>query len=265
MATRKQTKAKRKGEPSEAKLKGAKRPAAKRAETKGKPKSVFRMSEKGHDSRVKAGTRARLPGGGLESDGHKATRQKLRPHLENGAPNPADAAVDREGEHAAATADRRALPRSPGEDIVVRRLYEALERHATESKLGHVAVDAQFDWGEETENPDLHPDLAFVSFDRWAAYRTVPQQLTWHVVPELVVEIRRAADSQDDFKSRLENYFNAGVQRVWLVDPSHKKVHDHESASSARVVDEQEAIDGGQILPGFSYPVGELVASEQRS
>jgi Uma2 family endonuclease len=83
------------------------------------------------------------------------------------------------------------------------------------------------------------------------------------VVPELVIEFQRGSQSKEDLSSRLEGYFKAGVERVWLVDPSHLKIHDHESPSSARTFDRRSSIDGGRILPGFVYPVAELAGDEQ--
>jgi hypothetical protein len=99
-----------------------------------------------------------------------------------------------------------------------------------------VAQDAQFDWGE-TGNQELHPDLAFVSFDRWAAYRHVPKGLTWHVVSDLVVKIIRGSEQTEPISAWLETYFHAGVNRVWVVYPDQLKVHDHDSLSSSRVLD----------------------------
>ena len=88
-------------------------------------------------------------------------------------------------------------------------------------------------WGE-TGNQNLHPDLAFVSFDRWAAYRRVPKGLPWHVVPDLVVEIVRESEATKPISAWLESYFQSGVNRVWVVYPEQLKVHDHDSPSSSR-------------------------------
>ena len=124
--------------------------------------------------------------------------------------------------------------------------------------MGHVAQDALFDWGESTEQ-ELHPDLAFVSFERWAPYRHVPTPHIWHVIPDLVVQVKRALEPADRVRSCLEGYFQAGVRRVWVVDPDKGKIHDHESPSSARALGRGQVIDGGEVLPGFEFPVGEVM------
>ena len=67
--------------------------------------------------------------------------------------------------------------------------------------------------------------MAFVSFDRWAPYRQVPRTLTWHVVPDLVVEIVGESEEAEESDTRLNDYFRAGVTRVWVV-------HTHELPDS---------------------------------
>jgi Uma2 family endonuclease len=153
---------------------------------------------------------------------------------------------------------QRKAARSQQVERIFLNLFEALDAHAKSQGIGHVAQDAQFDWGE-VGNQELQPDLAFISFDRWAAYRHVPKGPTWHVVPDLVVEIIRRSEQTEPISAWLEHYFHAGVNRVWVVYPDQLKIHDHGSLSSARVLDRDQSLDGGSILPGFQLPLKELL------
>ena len=126
-----------------------------------------------------------------------------------------------------------------------------------------MAKDAQFAWGE-TGNQELHPDLAFVSFARWAPYRHVPRDLTWHVVPDLVVEIVRGSEQTEPISTWLDHYFQAGVNRVWVVYPDQLQIHDHDSLASSRVLDHDKVLDGGSVLPGFRLPLKELLTEDRR-
>jgi hypothetical protein len=230
-----------------------------------KPKAQRRQETKETEAQTKAASRGAekvadptaRPRAKVKTADHKASKSK----------STADHSSARKSVHGAngheSTARRRS-PRTESSTTMLKRLFEALELHATSSRLGHVAADAQFDWGEEIKSPELRPDLAFVSFDRWAAYRTIPQQLTWHVVPDLVVEIRRSSSHQAEERTRLEDYFRAGVGRVWIVDPAHVKIHDHDSPTSSHMIDRHHSIDGGDILPGFSYPVAQLAAKQEQ-
>ena len=134
--------------------------------------------------------------------------------------------------------------------------FQALESHGRAHNLGHVARESQFHWGE-VENPNLRPDLAFISFERWAAYRKVPTALTWHVVPDLVVEFITEDEKTEEFGTRLDDYFKAGVSRVWVVYPE-LRIFDYKSPSEYQILSRDQSIDGGAILPGFQIPIKEL-------
>ena len=133
--------------------------------------------------------------------------------------------------------------------MIASALRQAMESHAHAHSLGHVTRDARFDWGE-IENPELHPDLAFVSFDRWAAYRHVPTALTWHVVPDLVVEVLDDAEKTEEIGPRLSDYFKAGVNRVWVVYPRDMRVFDYQSASEYRDPEREGSAFRRQDLAG---------------
>ena len=149
-------------------------------------------------------------------------------------------------------------PRTEAEDQIVQRLFSALDACAKSQQIGHVAQDPQFDWGENAEM-DLRPDLAFVSFERRAPYRNVPTPHTWHVVPDLVVAVKRSSEPTERIRSCVENYFNSGVRRVWIVDVQGRKIHDHESPSSVRELGPDHEVHGGEVIPGFQAPVRELL------
>jgi Uma2 family endonuclease len=165
-------------------------------------------------------------------------------------------------EEASATAGTQPKPgQTARADRVIQCLFEALEAHAKSQSLGHVVQEARFDWGE-TSKREICPDLAFVSFYRWAPYRHVPKDLTWHVVPDLVVEIVRESEQTEPISTRLDHYFHAGVNRVWVIYPRELKVYDHDSLVSSRIIDRSETLDGGTILPGFQMALQALIGED---
>jgi Uma2 family endonuclease len=170
-----------------------------------------------------------------------------------------------EVQHAAVPAVPQAStkrPRNEREEQISHALFQALDGFVEAHELGRVMAQARFDWGE-IEEPGLEPDMAFVSYERWADYRHVPTSLTWHVVPDLVVEVIRDSEQTTPVIRWLEAYFQAGVRRVWVVYPDRLKIHDHESVSSARVIDSNQSIDGGDLLPGFQLPLKDLLAESK--
>jgi Uma2 family endonuclease len=185
---------------------------------------------------------------GVDANGHAIERDPVPAKSEPTVPGP------RPG-HSTSIA----TPKPARSDVAERaygNLRIALEVYTRLYGRGHVTGEAHFDWGEaEAEN--LSPDLAFVSYERWAPYRHVPKN-HWHVVPDLVVEIIRNSEQSAQLNNWLDAYFRSGVRRVWVVYPEQSKVHDHESLSSAHVLQGQDVIDGGDMLPGFRLAVREL-------
>lgn len=51
-------------------------------------------------------------------------------------------------------------------------------------------------------------------------------------------------------RKRLE-YFQNGVQLVWIVDCVHRSVAVFTSPADHRVLGDADTIDGGSVLPGF--------------
>lgn len=71
-------------------------------------------------------------------------------------------------------------------------------------------------------NPDTirAADVVFVSKER---IRRLPRGFL-EVAPELVVEIMSPSDPWQDIRSKLDDYFSIGVERVWIVEPDRRTV-----------------------------------------
>jgi Uma2 family endonuclease len=62
------------------------------------------------------------------------------------------------------------------------------------------------------------PDIAFVSWDRLPG-RKRPKVPIPHLVPDLVVEVLSKGNTKREIDRKLQEYFEAGVGSVWIVDP----------------------------------------------
>jgi Uma2 family endonuclease len=98
---------------------------------------------------------------------------------------------------------------------------------------------------------ERRPDVAFVSFDRWPRDRPVPEDASWQVVPELAVEVVSPTDRAEDLMEKVEQYFEAGVLRVWVVYPRRRIVHDFEAFDRQSIVPRGGELAGPPLLPGF--------------
>lgn len=105
---------------------------------------------------------------------------------------------------------------------------------------------------------ERRPDVAFVSFERWARDRRVPRSRSWAVVPDLAVEIVSPTNSADEVADKREEYFRSGVGQVWVIYPVHARVYVYASTTSVRILARADELDGGDVLPGFRLSLGEL-------
>lgn len=102
------------------------------------------------------------------------------------------------------------------------------------------------------------PDAAFVSFERWASDRPMPQSDPWDVAPDWVLEVISHTNTCDDLMDRLQAYFGAGARQVWVIYPRHQRVYQYTSETAVRILTTADEIDGGDLFPGLRIPVPAL-------
>ncbi len=72
--------------------------------------------------------------------------------------------------------------------------------------------------------------------------------------PDLAVEVISPSDSIKNISTKISNYLAAGTV-VWAVYPDSKEVVVHISGHPARIYAENDTLEGGAVLPGFSLLV----------
>ncbi len=103
------------------------------------------------------------------------------------------------------------------------------------------------------------PDVAFISWQQLPE-RKVPSEPIPELAPELAVAIRSEGNSAGEMDRKLKEYFLAGVRLVWFVDPRARIVMVFTAPEQVRILDENQTLDGGEVLPGFTLPLAELFA-----
>jgi Uma2 family endonuclease len=105
-------------------------------------------------------------------------------------------------------------------------------------------------------NTILAPDAAFVRKDR------IPPEYESarfpRLAPDLVVEVLSLSDRASEVVAKLEMYQEAGIPLIWLVDPEKKTIIVIASGKPTQVLGMGDAIDGGDVVPGFSDTVAHL-------
>ncbi len=149
-------------------------------------------------------------------------------------------------------------PMSAFESVFANTLAQAIQYHfARAGESGRCVVEVLFRL-QSDPNLQRRPDLALISYERWAKSRPVPWESAWRVVPDLAVEVVSPNDLAFEVLEKLDDYFRAGVRQVWVVYPRHGRVFIYTGPKSVIGLDVSGTLDGGEILPGFQLRLAEL-------
>lgn len=107
------------------------------------------------------------------------------------------------------------------------------------------------------------PDVSSISWDRLPG-GVMPEDPIPLVVPDLVVEVLSKSNTRKEMEDKLREYFEKGVRLVWYVRPRLRVVDVYTSPDRFTRLSASMRLDGGDVLPGFSVTVGELLALPKR-
>ncbi len=107
------------------------------------------------------------------------------------------------------------------------------------------------------------PDVAFISWDRLPA-RRYPTAPIPQLAPNLAVEVLSRSNTPGEMSVKRQDYFTAGVELVWEIDPDARTVAVYTSATDITTLSETDTLDGGTVLPGFKLSLQHLFAELDR-
>lgn len=100
------------------------------------------------------------------------------------------------------------------------------------------------------------PDVSFVRADRLPPVQDRNRFL--RLAPDLAVEVVSPSDTTAETLDKVREYLDAGVRMIWVVQPGSRMVTVYAGDRTARVLYEEETIDGVEVLPGFTLLVAEM-------
>jgi len=107
-------------------------------------------------------------------------------------------------------------------------------------------------------NPDTvrAPDVAFVRNER------IPDPLPRgyaRFAPDLVVEVLSPDDRPGEVLEKVADWLSAGTRLVWVIDPERRTGRVHRPDGTVMQLNELDALDGEDVLPGFSYRLADVL------
>ncbi|HEV2296099.1 MAG TPA: Uma2 family endonuclease [Tepidisphaeraceae bacterium] len=103
------------------------------------------------------------------------------------------------------------------------------------------------------------PDVSFVSIDDVPG-RQRPKEPIPLVPPTIAAEVISQTNTSMEMRQKTKEYFESGSKLVWLIYPKTRTiaVFDRPAEETARLLTENDVLDGGDALPGFTLRVAEL-------
>lgn len=107
-------------------------------------------------------------------------------------------------------------------------------------------------------NPDTvrAPDAAFVRRERVEAVGEVEGY--WPEAPDLAVEVVSPNDLFAEVEEKVADWLAAGTRVILVVNPRARTVVVRLSEKVARILSEEEILDGGQVVPGWTLSVADV-------
>jgi Uma2 family endonuclease len=129
-----------------------------------------------------------------------------------------------------------------------------LSEFVHQAKLGYVAANAGF---ELSPYNVIGPDVSFVSKSRVSV---LPERF-FEGAPDLAAEVVCPPDQVRAFQRRVAKYLAYGTRLAWIVYTDEKTVdvcRPSEHGISIEEIGIDGALDGGDVLPGFTLPVKDI-------
>ncbi len=107
------------------------------------------------------------------------------------------------------------------------------------------------------------PDVAFVSWDRTPG-RVMPTAPVPRLAPNLAAEVLSEGNTPREMAAKRQNYFDAGVELLWEIDPEKRTVDVYTSPTDFVTLGAADVLDGGGVLPGYMLTVANLFGELDR-
>ncbi len=151
---------------------------------------------------------------------------------------------------------RRMSPAGHSHGRIGMMLALALGQYVKDKKLGSTYL-AETGFKLKT-NPDTvrAPDVSFIRQERVEQIGNT--EGFWPGAPDLAVEVNSPGDKVGEVEEKVKEWLSAGARLVWVVSPKLRAVTVYRSLTDISTLTEKDMLDGGEVTPGFQFPVAEL-------
>ena len=140
---------------------------------------------------------------------------------------------------------------------IAMELSAPLHQYVKANKLGKVYAETGFILRTDPDTVRA-PDIAFIRQERVA--KVGRSKGYWKGAPDLAVEVISPSNSVGELEDKIRMWLEAGTRLVWVISPRLSTVTVYRSLTEVETLTEKDVLSGGNIIPGFEFPVAELFA-----
>ena len=108
---------------------------------------------------------------------------------------------------------------------------------------------------------ELAPDVAFVRADRLPPPTSPDYDKAPQLAPDLAIEVASVNQFAPGLAAKAQAYLGFGTRLVWVIWPRYKRVDVWRPGDTRPTqYGVEDTLDGEDVVPGFTYPVGRLFA-----
>jgi Uma2 family endonuclease len=153
---------------------------------------------------------------------------------------------------------RKMPPAGSEHGYVAINIGTSLNSYVRTNGLGRVyAAETGFKLASDPDTVRA-PDAAFVSRERVEKAGRVAG--FWPGAPDLAVEVVSPGDTHAQVVEKALAWLEAGCRMVLAADPERRTVTVYRSLDDIRMLTENDAIDGADVVPGWKLPVADIFA-----
>lgn len=108
----------------------------------------------------------------------------------------------------------------------------------------------------DAPNKVRRPDVSVYKKERFTREHMLEGWVS--IAPDLAVEVISTNDEAAELNEKVEDYLDAGIPLVWVIDPENEIAMIHRQDGSVAKLHKNDELSGENILPDFTCKIGEL-------
>lgn len=137
------------------------------------------------------------------------------------------------------------------------KLARFIGNYVEDHRLGWVLVGEVGMYTGRDPDTVRGADVMFLSKERLPAG---PPEKFIDIAPNLIVEIVSPSNTWTEMRRKIDEYFDTGVDRVWIVEPETKSVLVYRDSTTIEKYEAGDVVTGGGELEGFEISVDDIFA-----